>query len=107
MSPSAAAGGSSTKAVARERTTRPATPGVVSKPKARQRTAKQPTVVARGTPHDGSRLGLPLGALLAVPVSGGSTPHGALLVAAALLLLAAAGGGLVVGIFGRRLLRTA
>jgi len=57
-----------------------------------------------GRPHDGSRLGLPVGtaALAAVAGDSGRT---ALLAAAALLLVAAAAGGFVVGIVGRRLAR--
>ncbi|HTK22802.1 MAG TPA: hypothetical protein VL264_01075 [Gaiella sp.] len=61
--------------------------------------APAPKVAA--VPRDGSRLGLPIGALTLASDRG----QGALLAAAALLLVAAAAGGLVVGIAGRRLVR--
>jgi hypothetical protein len=64
--------------------------------------APAPKVAA--VPRDGSRLGLPIGALTLASVAS-DRGQGALLAAAALLLVAAAAGGLVVGVAGRRLVR--
>lgn len=68
-----------------------------------KKTAPPAKVVS--TPRDGNRLGVPAATVVLSVVSADSTPT-ALLVAAALLLFAAAAGGLVVGIVGRRLVRT-
>jgi hypothetical protein len=57
-------------------------------------------------PHDGTRLGLPVGALTLVARHDGAA-NGALLAAAALLLAGAGVGGLVVGVVGRRLVSAA
>jgi hypothetical protein len=92
--------------------TPPATKATHLKPKPKPQRKAAPrrrarVVPAARPPHDGTRLGLPAGALTLVAHGNDGSSNGALSAAAALLLAGAGLGGLVVGVVGRRLVRAA